>query len=331
MNKPVRISSECALKKLILHIGAHRCGSTAIQTMLDGLRRELKETSVSIVMRRDMECGILDFRRLHRFNRLNPMWIYRLWRLADDIKKSASRTIIVSEENIMGTMPGVLSSEFYPYFSKLISGFAFLAGQLTSEWEICPRLVVRRQDHYLESVYAFRVSRGLMLGFNDFLAQFDVSSLSWLPFLDQLSSLQDTCDVKIAAIETWRGDNAVNEAAQFLEIPHKPEMNLQRLRGNRRYDEKTLRLMLACNRAGVEGNIDLDKAQLHTGNPTAIIEQFGDRITSKQRSQLINELSDPLELGFSEFGRHSFMAAFKDQNNEFLNHDSVVSGSTVWD
>ncbi|WP_262693906.1 hypothetical protein [Kordiimonas aquimaris] len=318
------------MKKLILHIGTHRCGSTAIQTMLDGLRSKFEENNISIVMRSDMERGVLDFRRLHRFNRLNPMWIYKLRRLADDIKRSASHTIVVSEENIMGTMPGVLSPDFYPYFPRLIGSFAFLVERLAPEWTVCPRLVVRRQDHYLESVYAFRVSRGLTLGFNDFLAQIDISSLSWVPFLDQLINLRDVCNVKIAALEMWHGDSAAKEAARFLEISDVEDMEFQRLRGNRRHDPEALTFILACNRMGIDGSQVFDAKQASLIDCAALVEQLGDQITPQQRSQLISEISKPVELGFSASDRNSFLAVLEDQNNEFLNHESVISNSAVW-
>ena len=299
--------------------------------MLDAQRGALSKVGVAVVLRSDMERGVMDMRRLHRFNRYNPVSMIKVRQLSSQIKRSADRTIVISEENIMGTMPGVLSPDFYPYFPRLVEGMTALAGKITPEWSLCPRLVVRRQDHYIESVYAFRVSRGLKLGFNDFLMTIDIASLSWLSLLKQLVAIDGLCDVKITALEAWAGTSARTDAANFLALPSMNVGVSERLRGNRRYGENMLAAMLACNRVSIESGLLRDNALPDTANADAFVEYFGDKISARQRAALLDALSHTPTIGFSEAERASFLANFAGDNKRFLDHDMVVADNFVWD
>jgi hypothetical protein len=89
---------------------------------------------------------------------------------ADYVRRLCSRadprasTMVISEESALGDMPSNESPAPYPCVSGAAAAFRWLSRFF--ELRVC--WIVRRQDTWLESMYAFRVSRGLGLDFQQF-------------------------------------------------------------------------------------------------------------------------------------------------------------------
>ena len=93
---------EIAVQRIIIHLGAHRCGSTTIQRALKSNRERLAKDSVAVLTRRE----IVDDARLARLMRLHRQPLGAL-PVAFALSRMPERTVVLSEENILGLMPGL--------------------------------------------------------------------------------------------------------------------------------------------------------------------------------------------------------------------------------
>lgn len=325
------------MKTLIFHMGAHRCGSTAVQSVLRRERTALAEMGVGVSLRSDMLGGDFDLRRLHRYHSFNPLWRQKLNRTAQQLCAMPFDTLVMSEENLMGTMPMVRGAEFYPHFHRLVQGLGRLHAKLAGKVQIAPRLVVRRQDRYLESVYAFRVSRGFQDGFDRFVKEAGDIRRGWLQLAEQLSALPDGVDTRIAMLEAWPKGNGSASALEFLIGAHDLPMSVRRLTGNTRWPTPALRVALAMNRAGIRWkDEDWSPALFETmaGDDIGSDEQVLDllkphvRISSLKRFK--GHFAAPVKLGFDEDERKDFLKAQEKDNKAFCALPVVQGDYDLW-
>ena len=166
---------------LIIHIGMHRCASTAIQSLLAAHRSVLAEAGGQLLLRADIKDNkrLSYLPRLRYHSALKPWCWGRLGRVAAKLDSGggAGGDIVISAENLPGTMPGAGQYDFYPHIEGFFGGARRLADRLDKKLRLV--MVARRQDCLIESQYAFRVSRGMTLSFSDFVSRLDTTAYSW--------------------------------------------------------------------------------------------------------------------------------------------------------
>lgn len=128
--------------------------------------------------------------------------------------RAAGRLLVISDENLLGPMPGSAPGVPYPGHPRLLRT---LRG-LDALADVSLRVVLRRQDRWLESLYAFRVGRGMTLGFDDFLAGFRGIPLSWLPLVRSLQRARPG-SVRVGLLEGLFATGTEAAVARFLELP----------------------------------------------------------------------------------------------------------------
>jgi len=321
------------MKKLVLHLGAHRCGSTAIQTLLRREHDVLEGAGVGVFLRADMIAGGFDLRRLHRYRRANPLWCSKLAKTARAIEAMPQQTLIVSEENIMGTMPGVRSNRFYPHFSNLVQSLVKLSELGEEPLLIAPRVVVRRQDHYLESVYAFRVSRGLSASFDEFIKATTRTRISWLGLSRAFDEVTPSISPAFALLEGWPKPTAADQAMSFLIGKNSLELSQPRLTGNIRRSAFELRLILAMNRAGIDwrgAHWREDLLNTPSDDAPEALTLLKQHLSAEQFQRFEGHYSQPFKLGFDDGERAAFVESYREENSEFLRGDIVRSDASVW-
>lgn len=325
------------MKKLVIHMGAHRCGSTAIQSLLRREQDQLLDRGVRVHLRADMVSGGIDLRRLHRYTLVNPSWQRKLKQISQSLCAMEHDVLLASEENLMGTMPAVRGHGFYPNFDRLIRALTRLDALVGDSVEIAPRLVVRRQDHYLESVYAFRVSRGFDRGFDSFVRTVTRSPISWLRLGQAMSRLPATVDPAIALLEAWPKPAAADKALDFLIGPNNVELSAHRLTGNTRYSSSGLRLILALNRAKIDWQNAawkrdvFDLVDIYRDNPDADLAYVvKHRLEARAFARFEKHYTPDGKLGFSSNERDALLAQYADENREFLNLPIVAGTTDSW-
>lgn len=318
------------MKKLVLHLGAHRCGSTAIQTLLRRENDALKQASIGVFLRADMTAGGFDLRRLHRYRHANPLWRSKLKKTARSIEAMPEQTLIVSEENIMGTMPGVRGNQFYPYFSNLVQSLAKLAELTKEPMTIAPRLVVRRQDYYLESVYAFRVSRGLTVGFDDFVNAATRTRISWLGLADAFGDVASSIRPEFALLEAWPKATAAALALDFLIGENVLELSQTRLTGNTRRTVQELTFMLAMSRAHIHWRDTAWHSQIKIDDNEQMLDVVKQNVSAEEFQNFGAHYVAPSKFGFDDAERASFVQSYRAENEQFLALPIVEGTLTDW-
>ena len=285
-----------------------------------------------------MIAGGMDLRRLHRYHTINPIWQKKLKHTVQALDDSRHDTIVASEENLMGTMPGVRSKGFYPHFHRLVRGMGRLQMMLDGKVTIAPRLVIRRQDKYLESVYAFRVSRGMDRDFHRFVRSATRRSISWLRLARHLASLPSPVEPRIALLEAWPKGRAAAQALQFLIGDHDLEPSVRRLTGNTRHSPVALRLILALNKAGIVWQEApwrqdvFDIVEIYREDPHADIRfALQGRLSKREFGRFERYYSPEAKLGFSSDERAEFLSEYADENHRLLALDIVGSPADAWD
>lgn len=324
------------MKKLVLHLGAHRCGSTAIQSLLRREHDALTGAGVGVFLRADMTTGGFDLRRLHRYRRANPIWRAKLQKTARAIEAIPQQVLVVSEENIMGTMPAVRSNSFYPHFANLVQSLVKLASLSREPLTIAPKLVVRRQDHYLESVYAFRVSRGLALGFDDFVKTATRTRISWLGLAKAFDGVPSSVLPSVGILEAWPKPTAAAQALAFLIGDNRIELSQSRLTGNTRRTPTDLRLMLAMNRAKIdwrdaawEPDI-FGGAKDEGGLEDGAIGMLRTCLSAVELQRFQEHYRQTEKLIFTSDERTAFLAGYSQENEELMAMPIVNGPMGVW-
>jgi hypothetical protein len=155
------------------------------------------------------------------------------------LRRLPGHTLVVSEENMLGLMPGHSGDGFYAAHARGLKSIALFS----RVFDTSVRWVVRRQDRFLESVYAFRVSRGATDDFLSFSRRF-ANTLHWLPIAKGLFA-QKRCDLRIALFEDVIAGGSQSGIARFLSLPAADGLWAHRLRPtNRSVRGASLNVML---------------------------------------------------------------------------------------
>jgi hypothetical protein len=309
------------MKKLTLHLGMHRCASTTTQNMLKSNRDLLAGRGVGVVLRPDMETNSsIDIRRWHRQSAVDIRSWGSMARFADALDRMEHDHLIISEENLVGPMPAVLSRNFYPHIEQFLKRVA----GLKDRFDLQLRFVVRRQDRFLESVYAFRLGRGLTEGFEAFLDSFPPNCFEWNKVTSALNKYQLTEASQIFVMDNCSGRVLGERLAMLIGL----ELAGLKLggSGNKSLPAACMPLLLAVNRADVMPDLQDRKQALFPLLKRAVEADIHvlAPLFSAAEMRRVNELFEPQEpVGFSAAGRVDFLKVYKTVNQRFLSDASM--------
>lgn len=320
------------MKKLIVHMGAHRCASSATQAFLRRNRADI-EPHMCLMLRDDLAAG------KHGIA-MNRLYDYRAWHLARRAEVAATRkaiaavsqdSILVSEENLMGLMPGHLGAGFYPGFERFCAALGRLAGVA----EIHPRLIVRRQDRLLESIYGFRVAFGLRDDMPAFLAPLVGEDLSWMRMIHAFERFGFGETAKIDVLEAWPREGTTAHLMAFLGLPELPLSGGGLRMGNSRFSEAALELMLAMNRTGTGVDISwrrqvLFPALRQGAEPTVQLIAELLELPEDRAAVLRAALQVPARFSLTDEERAAILKSCGESNCVFLKHAMVGASGDIW-
>ena len=195
------------MQRIIIHLGAHRCGSTTIQRALKSNRARLAADGIAVFTRREL----VDDPLLERLLRLHRRPL-EACPVAFALCRMPERTVVLSDENILGLMPGIDGSAPYHRSGRALTGIGLLARL----FDCSLRWVVRRQDRFIESAYAFRVLRGATDDLEGFSKRFG-GQLHWSPIAQVIARRQS--DSRIALFEGLLPGSNAKRILEFLGLP----------------------------------------------------------------------------------------------------------------
>lgn len=226
-------------QRIVIHLGAHRCGSTTVQRTLQLNRQWLAGKGVAVLTRNELTRAASLAPLIHLHER--PLGVvpvaYSLYRISHP-------TAIISEENILGRMPGLEGGVPYGRSGRALAGIALLA----RFFDCSLRWIIRRQDRMVESAYAFRVVRGITEDFQSFSSRFD-RNLFWSPIARTIARRHP--DFRIAFFEGLLPGSNVQRILDFLGLPVDTQRTNQPGARNARANwaqGSSLNVMLSINR-----------------------------------------------------------------------------------
>ena len=146
--------------RLCLHIGLHKTATTAIQDFLESQQVQLEGRGVRYISRAQWRSE----------NRPGPAK-----RLANQVKTGASETLLLSEENLIGTPREFAEGGVYPESRKRLYALLSQVGNIPVDIII----VFRDPCRFLVSIYCEYVRNNHFMPFAEFIARHDVERFSW--------------------------------------------------------------------------------------------------------------------------------------------------------
>lgn len=200
-----------------LHIGAHRTGSTRVQAELSRRAAHLASRGVATAWPEQLRRGKTRLARL--YPRLpGPLQtavaaraLPGLIAARDAAAAQGARVLLVSEENLAGSIDAILrSGRLYPDIGRRLRGLR----PVLSETPVTLLLAVRSYDGFFASAYAHRTTRGPRPDFDQLKQRFMAMPRRWPEVLsDVLRALPH------ARLRVWDYDaSRSNELGMMREV-----------------------------------------------------------------------------------------------------------------
>ena len=319
------------MKEVIFHIGLHRCGSTAVQNLLRHNQPALQAKGLHCLFRPRLQkhAVLSQLFHLYRWHAFWPFPRLQLPKLAAEINRVGP--VIISEENLPGPMLGVRNFRHYPTSDRFFGAVASLDAHL----DLPVRLVmtIRRQDRLIESLYAFRVTRGYTENFNDFVARLRLDDFYASRYLLAAEKAGLQQQLHISVLEDM---SAATVGDMFgLPLDGAPA-------GNRSLGPDQLNLWRALVLQGVvfpkgkPRQAVVDFLRSISGLPgrqalTAAAKAAGVAISDEQAASALQQAADMESPLFDDHARAALLARYRADNAAFLASPAVLASPGVWD
>jgi hypothetical protein len=303
-------------------LGAHRAGSSTIQGILVRHRERLLAAGVTAWTRKDLVASPTR-RQLLALPRAAARGLVAAW----PISRAPTDSVVVSEENLLGKMPGHRGAGFYREHVRAIRGL----GALGRVFDLGLRFVVRRQDRFLVSVWSFRVSRGSTEDLPSFVARLG-GTLHWLPIA--LALARTSADVRIALFEDLFASKSESDIGRFLGVPTGRAWRRPLRRGNVGLRGVAVHAMRHLNRlanldAAERKVVRVALARLHDAVPPADLAEALRRPASLvAQAFALAAREPPADLSASE--RRAFLAPYAEENRTLLAMKEVSGDRASW-
>lgn len=245
-------------RKLVIHIGAHKTGSTFIQKTFNENIELLSGNGIAYF-------GGSDARVKLTRNIIYPAVGLRgvgegggdyKSKCRDIVKNRAGDhgSIFLSNENILGFCDLIASDGYiYPESDKVLS---FL-NCLTEEWDVKFVYFIRNYGDFLESTYIQKIKEGRSYDFGHYKKVCDINKMSWLDSIENLKINFGSENVTIIKYEDFKNSQAkcVNNIISLLggdglDLKVDPNLNV-----NPSYSEVALELARQGNSILPKGDV----------------------------------------------------------------------------
>ena len=189
-----------------IHIGVHKTATTHLQNQLENLRPDLAISKIKLVTRAQMRNARIAslLKNEASANTLNNLLKQTHWNIALGNIFYKQQEVILSEENLIGNVDGLLS---IPIYANLETRLARLSKFLKND-EFCLFLSIRNFAEILPSAYSeyLRYTNKLD-GFDKIRAHILANPPSWLSFIERIKTTLPTTEVKVWTFESYIQNN----------------------------------------------------------------------------------------------------------------------------
>lgn len=226
------------MTRLVLHIGAHKTGTSLLQKYMRDNEKLLFANGLVYISRSDMNGYVGWGRPL-----LETPELFRD-RITSEAKANPGKTIVASQENTLGRPMTEGKAGFYPDSAPRIEALE----RVGEDVDLKIIYYIRGQWSFVESYYLQLVHQGSFTPFDEWYSWFEPEELSWSPLVSNLRQVFGEDAVTVADFgEIAEGQNKFVE--RFLRRVD-PSISLPVSYGpsrNRSISEKGLRIALAAN------------------------------------------------------------------------------------
>lgn len=181
---------------VILHLGAHKTGTSVLQKYMRDRPSEMAAYRASMISRTDTNhliawgSAVMEKPELLReaviaaSQQHLPSVRLKRFPVLRRFGGGPPRTVIVSHENSLGRPVDPDGDSLYPFAEDCANALKASVGSLK------PRAVfyIRSQEQFLESYYLQTVHQGSTLRFRQWLESVDLDAVSWVPVIEKLAA-----------------------------------------------------------------------------------------------------------------------------------------------
>lgn len=187
-------------RQVVLHLGAHKTGTSLIQKFLRDRPEEAKNLGFGVMPRSDGN-------RLFNWGDRTLEMADTTRRMVESLHADGATHAIVSHENALGHPLAGEQEHLYPEISALSAALA----HVFAPFEVSLIYYIRSQESFLESYYLQTVHQGSSLTFRQWLDTIELDRSSWKPLVETLRSVFGRGAVTIASF-----DEMSNGQEEFL-------------------------------------------------------------------------------------------------------------------
>lgn len=225
------------LTKCILHIGAHKTGTTFLQAVLKHNSEKLRENGIVFLSPKKVRNGFIGC-------------IYRgaVKEGGEWLKKRTRdcHTLLISEEKLPGNYYSISAGFPYQQSGEFIGN---LISMLPEETDVQLLLSVREYSDFIESCYLQYLKHhpSKPYSFERYLGMFDNASSGWCAVIEQLLAVARVSKIHVWPYEAFRreNNNVISIFESIIETPIAVP-NFERTR-NPSFSDVALNLLLAAH------------------------------------------------------------------------------------
>ncbi len=191
-------------KKLILHVGLHKTGTTAIQQFLERRVPWLHDHGALYIPLSQMRTDVTDL--------INNIEEWKREAFQRFVGAQRAPAIILSDENIVGDSNDILSGQFYPWLAARLESIFTVPKPVKVELYI----VIRELSKLLPSIYAEHIRHNDFVTFAAYCARFPLSEFSYFKHFAWLRDFKDRVGVHIVPFENEHGGGVAFAARDML-------------------------------------------------------------------------------------------------------------------
>ncbi len=120
----------------------------------------------------------------------------------DTFTTFGKKSVFLSSESLLGTMNLAATKQIYPSARRVMQTIK----DRFSKQEVKVAFSTRNYADFIESTYKWKVSDGLTLSFDDYLAQVDLKNLSWVDVIQGLVDTYGKDNVIVWEYQDYRRD-----------------------------------------------------------------------------------------------------------------------------
>ena len=200
--------------KTILHIGAHRTGTTTFQSYLQRNRAILQGQGIACwgpwITRKGLFAGVAQptpTARRSAMGRARGRLALRRQKIKWDL---GARTLVVSDENIMGTMArNMRQQNLYDDVGERVARFVAAFDGDVQEIVVS----IRALDHYWSSVAAYHVARGHSVPDRAILSRISRARRTWRDVISDVACAAPLARIQVLPFERFTGQPDAQLAA----------------------------------------------------------------------------------------------------------------------